>query len=128
MCKTIELADQMFDVACKVRSEWADLQKSLSEVDQKITDIKHYIEFSSLNVVQGYRAQNLLKKTLQERREIKNNIESLQPVFMVIGNHTEARQTKLMEKIKLIKSTKKSYRVRIMKDVLGDTLPSSRKI
>lgn len=47
---------------------------NLSEVDRKITDIQHYIEFSKLNAAQGYKAYKMEREWLLKRRKIKNEI------------------------------------------------------
>lgn len=52
-----------------------NLLKDLSVADRKIADINHYIEFSQLGVVEGYKAYRLLRNTLKERREIKMELE-----------------------------------------------------
>lgn len=47
-------------------------------VDQEISDIEHYTEFSdNLNVYQGWLAYKLLKKRLEERRIIKDELQML---------------------------------------------------
>ena len=50
------------------------LNGELSRLNEEITDIEHYIEFSKLNVSDAYRAYKMLRDTLQERRQVKDNI------------------------------------------------------
>lgn len=59
-----------------------ELSSELAEVEKEILDIRHYIEFTSLNAYQGWLACNMLKNRLMERRRIKNELE----VITALGN------------------------------------------
>lgn len=68
--------------ALKILEEANDKKEFLSNrlcrIDQEISDIEHYTEFSeNLNVYQGWLAYKLLKKRLEERRIIKNELQML---------------------------------------------------
>lgn len=51
------------------------LQDSLSDADQRICDIIHFIEYNNLKTNQCYRVVRELHKLRLERRKIKNDIE-----------------------------------------------------
>ena len=57
------------------------LVKQLSEIDKKLSDNDHYIEFTSLNAAQGYNAYKQRKEMRISRRSIKNELEILEFVL-----------------------------------------------
>ena len=57
------------------------LNGELSRLNEEITDIEHYIEFSKLNVSDAYRAYKMLRDTLQERRQVKDNIRVVKEMY-----------------------------------------------
>lgn len=62
------------------------LLNRLRMVDCEISDIEHYTEFSEgLNVYQGWLAYKLLKKRLEERRIIKDELNMLNNAEETIG-------------------------------------------
>lgn len=58
--------------------EQGELPQRLSQIDQEITDIQHYIEFNRLNAAEGYKAYKLLQDKLLIRRGIKNDMTKFQ--------------------------------------------------
>ena len=50
------------------------LNTDLSNVDQEICDIQHYIEFYTLDAAKGYKAYRMLKECLLRRRNIKTEM------------------------------------------------------
>lgn len=62
------------------------LVNRLRMIDCEISDIEHYTEFSEgLNVYQGWLAYKLLKKRLEERRIIKDELNMLNNAEETIG-------------------------------------------
>lgn len=53
----------------------------LSVIDQKLTDLDHYIEFNDKNVVDSFKLLKLRQNLLRERREIKFNIVAIQGII-----------------------------------------------
>lgn len=49
-----------------------DLSFELSEIEQELCDIRHYIEFSKFNAYQGWAAYEMMKASLVKRRKIKD--------------------------------------------------------
>lgn len=47
---------------------------ALSDIDQEINDINHYIEFGTFNAYQGWLAFNMLRDRLKKRRDIKDKV------------------------------------------------------
>ena len=54
-----------------------ELTQQLSNVDEQLCDIYHYIEFSKLNACQGYKAAKMIKDKRIARRRIKNELQVL---------------------------------------------------
>lgn len=54
-----------------------ELLQQLSDIDKQLCDIYHYIEFSSLNACQGYKAAKMIKDKRIVRRRIKNELQVL---------------------------------------------------
>lgn len=50
------------------------LQNRLDYIEKEILDIRHYIEFKSLNACEGYNAYKMLRQRLIARRECKNEM------------------------------------------------------
>ena len=50
------------------------LAEKLSQIDQKIQDLLHYIETNKINILWSYKYMVELKKLRVERRQIKNNM------------------------------------------------------
>lgn len=90
-----------------------NLISALSQSDQKITDIYHYIEFHPLNACQGYKISKLLQDTLKERREIKNEIEILGEINGF--NLKSIKNGKLTTTIQNRKQ--KKYKPRVLKEL-----------
>ena len=51
-----------------------ELARQLSKVDRELSDIEHYIEFSTLNAYQGYCAAKMIKDKRIIRRGIKDEL------------------------------------------------------
>lgn len=60
------------------------LLDQLSELDKKVVDIEHAIEFNKVGVVDGYKYYKLMHETLVERRRCKDCIQKLQIVSSAI--------------------------------------------
>lgn len=50
------------------------LTNELSQIDQKIQDLLHYIETNKINILWSYKYMAELKKLRVERRQIKNDM------------------------------------------------------
>lgn len=132
MCKAKELTNNLFNASESIRVEWKNLHNRLSVADQKRSDIEHFIELNTnLNASQGYKAYKLLKEVLEERREVKNQIEELRPTLDFInGTHlTDTKKKTILysniEKKYSINSNSaenKKYNVRVLTDVFGDVI------
>ena len=132
MCKSLEYAKELFDLAEEVRLHWKELHNRLSISDQKKSDVEHFIEINpNLSASQGYNAYKLLKEVLEERRETKNQIAELKPTLdFVNGTHlvNPIKKKQLYDTIVSKKNNNsnqvenKKYRVRILTDVFGETI------
>lgn len=70
------------------------LVSELSEIDQEICDIRHYIEFGRLNAYQGWAACEMMKTSLQQRRKIKDLLYIISEVKTRRSGTTESERAK----------------------------------
>ena len=70
-------ANGLIESVKNLATELDQARYSLSIADQKVADLQHFIEFSSLNAYQGWLAQKALKKALKSRRVAKDKIHIL---------------------------------------------------
>lgn len=68
-CKNFIGMENLFSDAAKRIDE---LSQELSDVDGMITDLEHYIEFTPLNVCDGFKAYQRLRQFLIKRRNLKD--------------------------------------------------------
>lgn len=57
------------------------LQYLLSETDRKISDCLHCAEFYNLNASQGYKLYKVIHETQLQRRDIKNELQSIRYIL-----------------------------------------------
>lgn len=60
------------------------LSKELSIIDKKLIDLTHYIEFTELNACEGYKAYKLMHEITKQRREVKNELATIQSLTTLI--------------------------------------------
>ena len=63
--------ESVADIFNECSKEGNKIAQNKSDIDLKITDLEHYIEFTSLNARDGYKAYKMLKDLLRERRRLK---------------------------------------------------------
>lgn len=81
-CSNPELRDEVVNtVFADIANRKVALNNKLSEVDRKICDVLHYIEFNKLNACDGYKAYKMIREYRLERRTIKDEIEMLDDVY-----------------------------------------------
>lgn len=80
----LEGVDNIFDHAIKRSRE---ISQELSDVDQELEDIKHFIEFSSFNARDGYKLCARQQELLRTRRALKDE----QKIVSVINNNCNAK-------------------------------------
>lgn len=104
-------------------AEKARLESDLSRKELERDDLLHEIELASLNAIELTRTSMRLKKTLQERRELKDKIDMLTTVkgftnkFISKGICAEIKVAiDSLNKFKEKKQNRK-YRARILKDL-----------
>lgn len=71
----------------KLENRLQYLFQQLSYCDKKIVDIEHCAEFYSLDIQKGFKLYKILHDTTQNRRVIKNEIQSIQ-VFLGSANNS----------------------------------------
>lgn len=75
-----------------------ELTQQLSDVDEQLCDIYHYIEFSKLNACQGYKAAKMIKDKRIARRRIKNELQVLS--IILSSNISDEIEQEVVSRIK----------------------------
>ena len=66
---------QLLDLFGGTDNRSSELSEKLSDVDKKIVDVEHYIEFGKFNAYQGWICFKMLQNLLQQRRQYKNEMQ-----------------------------------------------------
>lgn len=74
--------------------EKTDLLQALSETDEEICDILHYVEFGKLNAAQGWAASVMMKNARTQRRKIKDLLYIINEIQHRNRNVSEAESVK----------------------------------
>lgn len=89
------------------------LEVSLHNIDNKINDLAHYVEFGSLNACQGYKVSKKWHDLRCERRQIKNELEVITFILNTkIINTIDCEIDKLITKI-----NNKKYKPRTLQEL-----------
>lgn len=92
----------------------SDLRAELSKLDLEVSDLLHYIEFHKFSAAEGYKLSKKLQIVLEQRRELKNKIESI----CIIRNCSDISDGTLIKHLKNI--DKKKYKPRILNDLFSE--------
>ena len=92
----------------------SDLRAELSKLDLQVSDLLHYIEFHKFSAAEGYKLSKKLQVVLDQRRELKNKIESI----CIIKNCSDISDGTLIKHLKNI--DKKKYKPRILNDLFSE--------
>lgn len=90
----------------------SSLTKKLSTLDKKLVDLTHYIEFTNLNACEGYKAYKLMHEITKQRREIKNELATINSLTAHIPVDNVSSFTKYVNNQK-----NKSYTPRILTEL-----------
>ena len=93
----------------------SNLPLMLYKVDGEICDIEHWIEFNSFNAFTGYKMCKLLKEKRQLRRNIKNEMKTLEVLYQ--GWIDDHDPTNVLALLKCRES--REYEPRVMKELFG---------
>lgn len=101
----------------KINNIKNDKNKELSIIDSKISDIYHYIENYNYNAVQGAKVLKLLKQNLKDRRNIKNELATIEGVLTSLSCNFNKNTKKIQKYIKSENDIKKYLcRTEVLKD------------
>ncbi|WP_182200115.1 hypothetical protein [Paraliobacillus salinarum] len=93
----------------------------LTKINQEIQDLMHVVEFSSFNASDGYRLAKDLKIARKKRRELKNELELLEPLVSVLKKFRNNLQEmdKAVGEIRKVKALQQSrtYKCRVREDL-----------
>ena len=109
-CKGFVGLDKLLDEAVQ---RYQVLGQEISDVESKIIDVEHYIEFKQLNARNGYMAYKKLKELLCERRRLKNEQKIINEI-----NKNQSVNAPIKKIISVIEEGDKySYKPRILVDM-----------
>ena len=92
----------------------SELRDELSKLDLQVSDLLHYIEFHKFSAAEGYKLSKKLQIVLDQRRELKNKIESI----CIIKKCSDISDGTLIKQLKNI--DKKKYKPRILNDLFSE--------
>lgn len=75
--KWLDKVSSLNGLVTEIATRKEELLFELSNFDKELSDIEHYIEFSTLNAAQGYNAYKMIKERRIKRREIKKELDVL---------------------------------------------------
>jgi len=78
MCKAKNYSEQLLEIFNNIKQDYNDLNNELSQADLKQQDILHKIENTNFNACDGYKLAKMIHDVRIKRREIKNELETLQ--------------------------------------------------
>lgn len=111
--KWIDKLQGLNGLAQEASKRQKELVSSLSDVDKRICDLAHYVEFCTLNACQGYKVAKKWHDLRCERREIKNELEVVS--FILNKKITDSVSE---EAIKLVDNiNKRQYEPRVFKEL-----------
>lgn len=73
----ISKINAVIDIIANSDTKQEELNRKLSNVDKKIVDVEHYIEFGKFNAYQGWMCFKMMQNLLRERRRYKNEIQAI---------------------------------------------------
>lgn len=110
-----EYANNLKQTIQNIEDEYNMQINNLSKIDKAINDIEHIIECKNFNILKGYMLANIIKSLRLERREIKNEIETLL-ILKGYNNITLNTISNAINKIKEkeVKQKTRQYRPKIL--------------
>ncbi len=116
-CKKFSGLENVFEDAI---SRGYELSQELGEVDAKISDLRHYIEFYPLNARDGFKIYRKLRELLCQRRQLKNEQRI---VSAINDNHSAGKQ--ISNIVSVINECKnREYKPRIFVDLFENGIKS----
>ena len=127
---TLGLMDVFLDQIEEIQRRYDHLKEVEKEFHLKLMDIQHLIEFYDFNACQNSKIITIQKKILRDRRLVKNEIAELKPL-VITNKLTMSRDGNAYKaiafahKLNSDEDNNKEYKVRVMHDLLGETLSKS---
>lgn len=108
MCNAERIASTILSLLAEIETIYKDNQDLIYEREQESTDLSHEIEFSNFNAFEGFRLARELQTVLQERREYKNDNETMQILYDFITPQFKNGLIKCLQSIKSKESQQKT--------------------
>lgn len=124
MCKALELASNLYETLETIDMEYKKCNKKVMEYNAKIKDIEHVMENNDFGTVEGYWYSKTIKNLRVERRDYRDEQETLKMLKnklknIVDKNHVKQLTHQLEQKDESIKNLRitKTYNPRELKNV-----------
>ena len=122
----LEYIRQFLYISSSAKTYHDELNEQLSEVDQKICDILHYIELYELSETENLEVMEQLKQFREERREIKNCSIKVDTFTRLLG--TSGNIAKSKEAIRAIEGLEnRKYAPRKLAELFENGIEKSSK-
>lgn len=123
MCRAKELSDTLVNIIDEIQEETKKFSDKLSNIDLMQSDILHKIELETFNASEGYKLCKLLKNTLEERRDIKNECDALRVLNdRLYGSEIPKQIRSINRNVISFKEgmVKRRYVPRVLKNIMKD--------
>lgn len=123
MNEIIQALQSVREVYAEFPKRLDSAQEELKKVDSEIQDILHVIELTSFDACKGFKWAKELQKLRKERRRLKDEIESLEPIKELISYQkpSEKNINKVLGDVRKIETRHKNrgYSMRVRHDLQG---------
>ncbi|MEK5065920.1 hypothetical protein [Cytobacillus sp. FSL R5-0596] len=121
MNEVIQSLQSMREVYAEFPKRLDGAQEELKKVDSEIQDILHVIELTNFDACKGYKWAKELQKLRKERRRLKDEIESLEPIKELLSYQkpSEKNINKILGDVRKIETRHKNrgYSMRVRHDL-----------
>lgn len=118
-----EVVTTLSELTSKIPNRVDIIQKEISLCEQEILDIQHTIEMTKVNAYQGWKNNEDLRITLVKRRELKDELETLNRLAerlenkITLDKHTSAMSQSITSRKQFMKA--RTYSLRVRKDLVN---------
>lgn len=84
--------EKLVNITKDLDKDYYEYKERLKELEGVKNDIRHIYELSNLNAVEMVQIASVYRKKLRERREVKDNLHTLNTLKGVIDKHKDAFQ------------------------------------
>lgn len=114
----------IYDFATKSKTRLATLKTKLSNCDNKLNDLDHWIEMKKPSASEGYNFAKIMREIRLERRDIKDEIRMLEKAIeafeLHIGGKNKIEPVKKVVDKTINFTENQSYQPRVLKSMFDN--------